>query len=141
MPTNKIIEHAASKVFCQRVAFLALRAAHKAAKETPNDITRMAYSEFVFRGGEKAVLLALHVVAASDAISAALEGGDPDAVQDSDIEAALAEIWAMRSAAFGAADNQVMQMRRMVDETAKHAEGVMNAVAEVRRGRAAAPGT
>ena len=137
MPTNKIIEQAASKVFCQRVAFLAMRAAHKAAKETPNDITRMAYSEFVFRGGEKAVLLALHVVAASDAISAALEGGDgdPDAVQDSDIEAALAEIWAIRSAAFGAADMQVVQMRSLTNENAKYAESVMNAVAELRAAR------
>jgi hypothetical protein len=141
MPTANIIEQAANKVFCQRVAFLAMRAAHKAAKETPEDLTYMAYAEHIFRGGEKAVLLTLHVVAASDTISAALESGGADAVQDADIEAALQDIWAMRSAAFGAAEGQLVQMRRIADEAAHHAEDVKNAASEIRRGRASEPGT
>jgi hypothetical protein len=94
MPTDKIIQEASGKPFCQKVAFVAMKLAHKAGKSD-------GYAQHIVTGKEKAVMLALHVVAASDKIEAALEEGGAAAVKDADIEAALKEIWEARSAAAG----------------------------------------
>jgi hypothetical protein len=139
MPSNKLIQEAANKLFCQRVAFLAMRAAHEAAKEAPDDLARMAYAEFVFRGEERAVLLAMHVVAASDAVRVALEEGGADAVQDTDIENALRDIWALRSAAFGATNMQVRKMQELVAQVTKAVDEAQSAAVEVRQARAKPP--
>lgn len=104
MATGKIIKEAIVQELVQRVAFLALRAAQDVASESPdtaNHEARVMYADRVFRGEDKAVLLTLHIVAASDAIAAALEDGTHEDVQDSDIEAALGAVWDARANAFG----------------------------------------
>jgi hypothetical protein len=101
--TDKIIREAVNQAFCQRVAFMALRVAQAVAGEspdTPNHDNRRAYADKVFRGDDKAIGLTLHVVAASEAVSNALESGTAENVQDLDIENALKTIWDSRSKAY-----------------------------------------
>src|SRR5580765_7681782 len=97
--------------FCQKVAFAAMRAAQKVATEspdTPNHVVRAAYADRVFRGEDKAALLAAHVAVANTNVAAALEAGEE--VQDSDIAMALDSIWDARAAAFGSADVYLTKM-------------------------------
>jgi len=101
--TDKIIREAINQTFCQRIAFVALRVAHGVTTESPdteNYENRRAYADKVFRGEDKAIGLAMHVVAASEAISSTLENGTSEDVQDADIESALKEIWDARSKAY-----------------------------------------
>jgi len=119
MATDKIIKEAASQLFTQRVAFLALRVAQAVAGDSPdaeNRAERADYAAYIFRGEEKILLLTLHVVVASDAITAALDGGSAADVKDEDIEAALESIWDARALAFGAVSMQLQKAQRLVDE-------------------------
>jgi ketopantoate reductase len=72
------------------------------------------------------------VAAANEAVSAVLETELPEMVRDADIEAALQDIWAMRSAAFGATNMQVRKTRELVDMVTKSAEEAQAAVAQAR---------
>lgn len=123
MPSSKAIQEASSKTFCQRVAVLAMRMAHQSAVASPDDLAQMAYAEHVFRGDERAVVLAMHVVAASAPVAAALETG-VDAVTDDAIELALQEIWPLRVAAFGATSMQLFKTRQLVNDAIVAAEAL-----------------
>jgi hypothetical protein len=136
MPTSKIIQEVANKIFCQRVAFLALRAAQKVVAEKSNaeDFdARAAYANQIFRGEDRALLLTLHVVAASSAIEAALENGTHEDVQDADIEAALKEIWEARATAYASVNEPLNRARRVMMEAAMAREDAANSVNEVRQ--------
>jgi hypothetical protein len=133
MATGKIIKEAIVQEFVQRVAFLALRAAQDVASESPdtaNHEARVMYADRVFRGEDRAVLLTLHIVAASDPIRTALEDGTHDDVQDSDIEAALGAVWDARANAFG---GMAMDMTNLTLEKLREAKlEVENMVLEAR---------
>jgi len=132
MSSTDVVMKASNRAFCQRVAYIAMRVAHQKAKTSPDDLNAMVYAEHIFRGGENATLLALHVAAANEAVSAVLETELPEMVRDADIEAALQDIWAMRSAAFGATNMQVRKTRELVDMVTKSAEEAQAAVAQAR---------
>ena len=101
MPVEQIIAATAKPAFYTRVAFLALRAAQaisSEAEDTPNHEHRVYYAGVIFRGDDKVLNLAMHIVSATQSISAALEAGTE--VSDTDIETALASIWDARANAF-----------------------------------------
>jgi hypothetical protein len=123
--TNKIIKEAVSLEFTQRVAFIALQSAQDVASESPdteNHANRVAYADRIFRGEEKALSLALHIVGASPEIMAALEEGTQDDVQDEDIINTFGAIWNARANAYGTgahtepANQMLSQMLRIRDE-------------------------
>lgn len=132
MTSTDLVTKASNRVYCQRVAFLAMRVAQQKASDSPEDLNAMAYAEHIFRGGENASLLALHVAAASQPVSAALETEGVDMVRDEDIEAALLHIWPLRAAAFGATSMQVRKVQELVAEVTRSAETAQAAVTEAR---------
>jgi len=132
MPSTDVVLKAHSRIFCQRVAYIAMKVAHQMAANSPDDLNAMAYAEHIFRGGENATLLALHVAAANEAVSAVLETEGVDMVRDEDIEAALQAIWGMRSAAFGATSMQVRKVQELVAQVTRSAEEAQSAVTEAR---------
>lgn len=106
MATLDIISAASNPVFYTRVAFIALKAAQNVAAEaanTPNHVNRVAYSGRVFRGDDKALLIALHIAASNPTIAQTLETGGGAAVPDGDIEFAMGQIWDARANAFAVA--------------------------------------
>ncbi len=100
MATDKIIKEAADPAFCQRVAFLAIRMANDTAGDSPDEASSY-YANRVLSGSERVGLLVMHVIAASAAISDALDNGTAADVSDDDIEAALKDIWSARASALG----------------------------------------
>lgn len=101
--TRDIIAAASDPVFYTRVAFIALKTAQNVASEDPaypNHAIRKAYAGRVFRGEDKALLIALHVVAVNNVVADALVTGGGDAVPDGDIEYVLSTIWDARANAF-----------------------------------------
>lgn len=103
MASEKIIAAASDPIFYTRVAFLALKSAQNVASEAPetaNHLNRVNYAARVMNGRDKAVLLALHVVASNPTIAGKLDADQP--VPDGDIEFALGSIWDARSNAFAA---------------------------------------
>jgi hypothetical protein len=131
MTSSDLIIKLSNRVFCQRVAFMAMKVAQQKASDSPEDLNAMAYAEHIFRGGENASLLALHVAAASQPVTTALEES-VDAVRDEDIEAALLSIWGKRAAAFGATSMQVRKVQELVAEVTRSAETAQAAVTEAR---------
>ncbi|MER8619160.1 hypothetical protein NKG99_20370 [Mesorhizobium sp. M1409] len=105
MATKDIIAAASDPIFYTRVAFLALKAAQQVASEDPataNHANRIHYAGLVMTGQDKALLLALHIVAANATIANEIENIGGDAVPDGDIEFVLASIWDSRANAFAA---------------------------------------
>ena len=103
MATRDIIAAASDPVFYTRVAFLALKVAQQVAAEdpaTPDHANRIHYAGLVLTGQDKALLLALHLVASNATVSQNIEANGGDAVPDGDIEFVLASIWGARAAAF-----------------------------------------
>lgn len=103
MASEKIIAAASDPIFYTRVAFIALKSAQNVASEpidTVNHENRVNYAARVMTGKDKAILLALHVVASNPTIAGKLDAGQD--VPDGDIEFALGSIWDARSNAFAA---------------------------------------
>ena len=103
MATSDIIAAASDPVFYTRVAFIALKAAQNVASEDPataNHANRVDYAERVFRGGDNALLVAMHIAASNGTIAGTLETGGGAAVPDGDLEFAMGQIWDARSNAF-----------------------------------------
>ncbi|MER9336460.1 hypothetical protein NKJ06_21110 [Mesorhizobium sp. M0293] len=106
MATKDIIAAASDPVFYTRVAFIALKTAQQVASEDPataNHANRVHYAGLVMTGQDKALLLALHLVAANATIAQNIEANGGDAVPDGDIEFVLGSIWDPRANAFAAA--------------------------------------
>lgn len=106
MATADIIAEASKPTFYTRVAFIALKVAQQVASEpveTPDHDVRAAYSGRVFTGQDKALLLALHLVASNATIAQNIETSGGDAVPDGDIEFVLGSIWTARARAFAEA--------------------------------------
>lgn len=119
MSSTKVLNEAASPVFCQRVAFMAIRAAHLVATEPPDTdghAYRVAYAQHIFRGDEKALLLTLHVLSADEGIIQALEEGNHENVTDDAIAQALANIWDARARALTAVSSEFNQVRSLMAE-------------------------
>jgi hypothetical protein len=103
MSTTDIVTAASDPMFYTRVAFIALKAAQNVASEDPattNHANRVAYANKIFRGDDKGLLIALHIVASNPTIAAALESSGGSAVSDNDIEFAMNSIWNARANAF-----------------------------------------
>lgn len=103
MATTDIIAGASDPVFYTRVSFISLKTAQNVASEdpsTPNHENRTNYAERIFRGGDNALLISMHIAASNPTIAAELESGGGAAVPDGDIEYALATIWDSRANAF-----------------------------------------
>lgn len=103
MATSDIIAAASDPVFYTRVSFIALKAAQNVATEdpnAPNHTNRVDYAERIFRGGDNALLISMHIAASNSTIAATLESGGGEAVPDGDIEFAMGQIWDSRSNAF-----------------------------------------
>jgi len=103
MATRDIITAASDPVFYTRVAFITLKTAQNVASEdpaAPNHQNRVDYAERIFRGGDNALLIAMHLAAANAVIASTLETQGGPAVPDGDIEFAMATIWDARSNAF-----------------------------------------
>jgi len=103
MATKDIIAAASNPVFYTRVAFIALKVAQQVASEdpaTPDHDIRSAYAGRVMIGDDKALLLALHLVASNATLSNILDTQGGDAVSDGDIEFVLGSIWTGRARAF-----------------------------------------
>lgn len=103
MATKDIIAAASDPVFYTRVSFIALKAAQNVATEdpsAPNHQNRVDYAERIFRGGDNALLISMHIAAANATIAQTLETQGGDAVPDGDIEYAMGQIWDSRSNAF-----------------------------------------
>jgi hypothetical protein len=103
MATKDIIAAASNPVFYTRVAFIALKVAQQVASEDPataDHAVRVAYAGRVMTGDDKALLLALHLVASNPTLATELETGGGDAVPDGDIEFVLGSIWTARANAF-----------------------------------------
>lgn len=135
MATDKIIKEATNPIFAQRVALLAIRMAHDVAGESPDDPTadaRSLYANTILRGEERALLLVMHVIAASDAIASTLENGTAEDVQDTDIEAALEEVWDARARAATVGDLMYAKAQRVIGEATQVREDIINISAEMR---------
>ena len=105
MATKDIIAAASNPTFYTRVAFIALKVAQQVASEdpgTPNHAVRVAYAGRVVTGNDKALLLALHLVASNATIATNIEANGGDAVPDGDIEFVLGSIWDARANAYAA---------------------------------------
>lgn len=103
MATTDIIAAASDPVFYTRVSFISLKTAQNVASEdtgAPNHQARVDYAERIFRGGDNALLIAMHVAASNPTIASTLETEGGAAVPDGDIEFALATIWDARANAF-----------------------------------------
>jgi hypothetical protein len=103
MATKDIIAAASNPTFYTRVAFIALKVAQQVASEDPataNHAVRVAYAGRVVTGNDKALLLALHLVASNATISQNIEANGGDAVPDGDIEFVLGSIWDARANAY-----------------------------------------
>ena len=106
MASSDIIAEVSKPEFYTRVSFISLKVAQNVASEdvsTANHDNRAAYSSRIFRGGEDALMLSMHVVSANPTIAAKIETEGGAAVPDGDIEFALATIWDSRSNAFAGA--------------------------------------
>jgi len=103
MSTTDIIAAASDPVFYTRVSFISLKTAQNVASEdssTANHVNRVDYAERIFRGGDNALLISMHVAASNPTIASTLETEGGAAVPDGDIEFALASIWDARANAF-----------------------------------------
>jgi hypothetical protein len=123
----------ADKLFCQRVAYAAMQIAQRATgepPETPNYANRVAYANMVFRGDERALLLAVHVVSASSDIGAALEAGSE--VTDEQLALALEAIWDTRATAFGSVNNELVRSYQAINEARLQVAGLHEAVEATR---------
>lgn len=103
MATSDIIAAASDPVFYTRVSFIALKTAQNVASEAtdaPNHQNRVDYAERIFRGGDNALLISMHIAASNATIAEELETGGGEAVPDGDIEFAMATIWDARANAF-----------------------------------------
>jgi len=103
MATRDIITAASDPVFYTRVSFIALKTAQNVATEDPataNHANRVDYAERIFRGGDNALLIAMHIAASNGTIAGTLETGGGDAVPDGDIEFAMGGLWDARANAF-----------------------------------------
>ena len=129
MPSQSIIEAAAEKVFCQRVALIAFQVATTITgepPETPSHLERLFYCDFIFRGDEKALLLTLHVVAASPEICGALDEGGQAAVSDEMLETAIISVWNPRALAYAAIHSQVKQVQDLTNTVGQALEVAQN---------------
>jgi len=118
MASEKIMQAVADKLFCQRVAFMAMQVATRSTgepPETPNYANRVAYANMVFRGDERALLLAVHAASASSGIGAALEAGSE--VTDEQLALALEAIWDTRATAFGSVNNELIRSYQAINES------------------------
>jgi hypothetical protein len=133
MASEKIMQAVADKLFCQRVAFVAMQVAARSTgepPETPNYANRVAYANMVFRGDERALLLAVHVVSASSDIGAALEAGSE--VTDEQLALALEAIWDTRATAFGSVNNELVRSYQAINEARLQVAGLHEAVEATR---------
>jgi len=133
MASEKIMQAVADKLFCQRVAFVAMQVAARSTgepPETPNYANRVAYANMVFRGDERALLLAVHVVSASSDIGAALEAGSE--VTDEQLAIALEAIWDTRATAFGSVNNELIRSYQAINEAKHQVAGLHEAVEATR---------
>jgi hypothetical protein len=133
MPSQAIIEAAAEKIFCQRVAFIAFQVATAITgepPETPNHLERLFYCDFIYRGDEKALLLTLHVVASSSEICSVLSGdggeGGQAMVTDEMLTTAIANIWDARALAYAAIHSQVKQVQDLTNTVGQALEVAHN---------------
>lgn len=97
------IAAARDPAFAGRVSFIAMTVAQNVASEDPgtaNHAERAAYAQRVFRGEDRASLLAAHVIASNGTIASTIDNSGAAAVPDGDIEFALAGIWTARALAF-----------------------------------------
>lgn len=101
MSSKEITAAVAEPEFYQRVAFVALQVAHRRLQDNPDDNSRL-YAFKILVGDENALMLAMHVAAVSKIIGEHLRYGLTDNVADTEIEAALEEIWDVRAKAFEA---------------------------------------
>ena len=133
MASEKIMQAVADKLFCQRVAFVAMQVAARSTgepPETPNYANRVAYANMVIRGDERALLLAVHVVSASSDIGAALEAGSE--VTDEQLAIALEAIWDTRATAFGSVNNELVRSYQAINEARLQVAGLHEAVEATR---------
>lgn len=133
MASEKIMQAVADKLFCQRVAFVAMQVATRSTgepPETPNYANRVAYANMVFRGDERALLLAVHVASASSDIGAALEAGSE--VTDEQLALALEAIWDTRATAFGSVNNELIRSYQAINEARLQVAGLHDAVEATR---------
>jgi len=133
MASEKIMQAVADKLFCQRVAFVAMQVAARSTgepPETPNYANRVAYANMVFRGDERALLLAVHAASASSGIGAALEAGSE--VTDEQLALALEAIWDTRATAFGSVNNELIRSYQAINEAKHQVAGLHEAVEATR---------
>ena len=133
MASEKIMQAVADKLFCQRVAFVAMQVAARSTgepPETPNYANRVAYANMVFRGDERALLLAVHAASASSGIGAALEAGSE--VTDEQLALALEAIWDTRATAFGSVNNELVRSYQAINEARLQVAGLHEAVEATR---------
>ena len=130
MSSDKVIQEATNKVFCQRVGFMAIQVADEVSAEspdTPEHEARLAYAQQIFRGDDKALLLTLHVIANSQAIESTLLNKTHTDVQDADLKTAVQAIWTARSLAFGIVNHQLNRIRQITTDVAVLAQQTQNA--------------
>ena len=129
MPSERIIQTASDKMFCQRVAFIAFQVAEEVTgelPETPNHMERVAYADMIYRGDEKALLLTLHVVASSTEICMALESGTQSDVLDEDILLAVRAVWQPRAMAAAAIRSELQWAKEVSYKAGQLMENVNN---------------
>lgn len=105
MASADVIRETSNPAFYTRVAFIALKAANDVANEDPqtaNHANRLAYAQMLFRGGDKPLNLAMHVVAVNPTIASTLAKSGHAAVPDNDIEFVMGQIWNQRANAMAA---------------------------------------
>jgi hypothetical protein len=87
---------------------------------------RATYADMIYRGDERALLLTLHVVASSDEICTALEGGTQADVLDEDILLAIRTVWQPRSMAAAAIRSDLQRANEISFKAGELMQGVQN---------------